>query len=130
MAYLTPQQADLLVILFTIFWGIIIETRFVSRWTILFNVVPLVTLLSSVDMQPDLMYFLVGYAMGSIGLAFIPKQQNLKQLVGAKGYGSLSLSIWIFKPTNLTVEVIIIWIIFAVIVYVLWWKIRKRIRKS
>ena len=128
MPLLTSQEGELFVILFTIFWGIVIETKWVSRTTILFNVVPLVTLLSSVDMQFDLMYFLIGYTLFSIAFVFIRKNQDVKQLVGAKGYGSLSLSIWIFKPSNLTFEVLVVWAVFAVIVYVLWWKFRKKIK--
>ena len=75
MPLLTEPSADLIIILFTILWGIVIETHFVSRWTILFNVVPLVTLLSSIDMGDTLVIALIGYAVGSIVLALVHGNQ-------------------------------------------------------
>ena len=133
MPLLSEPFGDLFIILFTIFWGIVIETRFVTRHTIWFNVVPLVVLLSTIELNLDdvLTYGLIGYAIGSIGLSMVPKKQKIKQLVGAKGYGSLSLSLFIFRPSEFPLEVsLAIWIVFAVVVYAVWWILRGKIRKS
>lgn len=150
MPLLTSAEADFTIIIFTIFWGIIIETRFVSKWTIIFNAVPLITLLSTIDFADETILFLIGYALGSIVLALcVPQHQEIKQLVGAKGYGSLSLSFFIVQfvkitpqvgsipkieltsqltnmpKIELTSQVIILWVIIAVGVYFLWWRYKK-----
>lgn len=133
MAILTEYSGDLLIILFTIFWGIVIETRFVTRHTIWFNVVPLIVLLSTIELDfgDELTYGLIGYAVGSIALSMIPRQQEIKQLVGAKGYGSLSLALFIFRPDEYPLEVSLgVWVAIAIAVYVTWWRVRDRIRRN
>lgn len=138
MPLLTQDQAEIGVVLFTLFWGIIVETHFVGRWTIIFNVVPLLVFLSTVDMTELLQYVLIGYAIASIVVAVWGKrffgnhkrEYNVtKQLFGAKGYGSLSASILIIQQQNnnpdFDLMTLVLWIGIAIPTYALWYRYNR-----
>jgi hypothetical protein len=138
MPVLTSFEGELGVALFTIFFGIVVESRFASKWTILFNVVPLLFLLSSVDLPQTIEYIFVGYSFVSIALAFAVGEtlfkrkreayNNLKQLVGAKGYGALTLAIVLTGQDNVTWGTIALWFFMSLPIYYAWHRLRKHRR--
>ncbi|UVS68661.1 hypothetical protein NWT39_12240 [Nitrososphaera viennensis] len=122
MPILDPTQGAILVAIFTIFWGIIVESWFVSRWTIIFNVVPYIVMLATIELA-EWAGFLGMYLLLSIIVALVPEHQNLKQLFGAKGYGSLALVLTVIGSANSNL-VYLLWLIISAPVYVAWWRVR------
>ena len=124
---LDPFTGQIFIALFTIFWGIIVESWFVSRWTILFNVVPYLVLLMTFNLG-EWANLLGWYVIISILLSLVSGHQGLKQVVGAKGYGALSLALGLVGQENIISNpgtVYVLWFIICIPVYGAWALIRR-----
>lgn len=87
----TPVQGEMLIALFAIGWGIVVESWFVSRHTIWFNIVPLIVMMTTLELNSEALRFLTGYVIISLIAVNVSGYDWLKQLLGAKGFGVLSL---------------------------------------
>lgn len=92
MPVLSPVGAEILIASVTIVWGILIETWFVSRLTIFFNIVPMIALLATFDSDSGVVGFMALFLFISFLLVGISGWKWAKHLVGAKGYGVFALT--------------------------------------
>jgi len=128
MPVFTPIQGEFLVALFTIGWGITVESWYVSRHTIWFNVVPLLVMMTTLELSSGVLSMLFGYVIVSILLVNATGRDGhlLKQIVGAKGYGSLALTLGLFSGAEaLTNEMYATWFVVSLVVFGLWKLVRR-----
>jgi hypothetical protein len=130
---LTDLQAQVILALFGVFFGIVIESRFASRWTIFFNVAGLLMILSTVELSLDNYYLLGGYTAAATGIGFLKgnKYKTLKHLFGAKSYSALMLSLSLFQAKIIPeIAIVPVWVIIAIPIYIAWHKFRKAYGKD
>lgn len=126
MPAFTPEQGQFLIALFTIMWGIFIETWYVSRWTITFNVVPVLVMMTTLDLSEGMLQFLWVYAIGSIGIGVVTGEPEIKQIVGAKGFGALSLASGMINVDKVSFgDVVGLWLVLCIPIYIGWWFVRR-----
>ncbi len=132
MPLLTPVGGEILVSGFTIAWGIFVETRYVSQWTIWFSIVPLIVVLTTLNLEFVMYAFLTLFLILSIIVVHLTGNysQPLKQFVGAKAYGTITLAIGLVEaglspfgllPTILYIG-IFVGILFVVVLAVKWYR--------
>ncbi len=120
MPYLDAATGVALIAYFTMAWGIVVETRFVSRWTLWFNVVPLLVMLMQYDLG-EFAPYLIGYTLITLALVFITGRQWLKQLFSTKSYGALMLvTNWHFNGDFPLDSIWYSWIGVSIVVYLIW----------
>lgn len=102
MPVLTPVGAEILIAGVTIIWGITIETWFVSRWTMFFNIVPMIALLATFESDSWVVLFMGIFLAISFLLIGVSGWQWAKQLVGAKGYGVFALTFGLVEAKIIT----------------------------
>jgi len=116
MDMLTGQ---ILIAVVSISWGIIVETWYVGRWTVFFNLTPLFVIMMTQDLG-DFIWIIVGYTIFAILLSQI-NSQALRQLVGAKSYGTLTLSLALYSFAGIgTGWAIAAFIGFSILTYIFW----------
>lgn len=126
MAVIDPVVGEILISFITIVWGIFVETWFVSRWTIFFNIVTLIAVLATLDLSGQVVGFLVLFLILSFGAVGITGHQVLKQFVGAKAYGTITIAIgfaekgWI-TDSQILPAMFIIAMIVGVFAFMVWW---------
>jgi hypothetical protein len=122
---------SILVGVVTTIWGITVETRYAGYWTIFFNVIASIVIIATVDVPSEFLvvmgiYLIVSiFAMSRNGT----KSQPLKQVVGAKSFGALTIVLGIFQYFHLPlnwIRLTILWIGLSVVVYWLWNKYKNR----
>jgi hypothetical protein len=109
---------------FTTGWGIFIESWYVGRWTIVFNVAPMVVILMTVDLGGFLVPLII-YTIISIVLAGTTGAQTLKHLVGAKSYGALTLALAMMQQGSITGDQVLSnWFLYSLAIYGAWAVVR------
>lgn len=119
MSILTPVGAEILIAGVTIMWGIIVETWFVSRWTIFFNIVPLIASLAVFDGNAGIVWIMFLFLLISIPLVIV--SGKLRHIVGAKGYGTLSLNVGLLNANIIVADQFLVSIVITgIVVFFLW----------
>lgn len=129
MPVLSPIGAEVLIAIVTIAWGVSIETWYVSRWTIFFNIVPMIALLASFDSDSGVIGFMLVFLFVSFLLIGISGWQWAKHLVGAKGFGVFALVFGLVQaeviPSDQSIWMLLIIGFFVGLVWLMVWVIKK-----
>lgn len=120
MPFIDEGTGITLIAYFSVSWGILVETRFVSRWTLWFNVVPLLVMLMQYDLG-EFAPWLIGYTLFTLALVFVTGNQWLKQIFGTKSYSALMLvTNWHFNGDLSSGAIWYSWLGVSVLVYLIW----------
>ena len=97
MTLLTPLQGELLIALFTILFGIVIEKWYVSRSSIAINVATWFVILFTLDIRNGLIFFMALWLIMGLLLTKVRGWGGVKQLFGSKVFGSAALILGLYK---------------------------------
>jgi uncharacterized membrane protein len=96
LQFLSPLQGEILGSLVLIGFGVWMETRYVSWWSVVGNISGLILALTTLDLEPLTLVLLIIYI--GIGIASVLKRRRkLYVLFGSKTYGSLMLILGILS---------------------------------
>ncbi len=121
---------ELIVSLFAIWWGAYVETRYASKWTITFNVVAMIVILMTLDLEYWLYFAVVVYVIVAILIVwrvkYNPWKRRIRHLFGNKGYGSLALALGLSEADLIgATDILLAWIITGFVVYLAWFIFRQ-----
>lgn len=125
MPYLTPIQGELLVAIVTIAIGIIVETRYVGRSSILANVLTWVVLIFTIDIEYWILIILFVWLMFGLALCWKEGKGWAKQFFGSKVFGSLALVLGINHSINSGITGWVVFVLWAVVALGVFWVGRK-----
>ncbi len=113
MPILTPEQGELLIAVFTIGFGIVVEKWYVSRSSIYANVSTWFVMLFTISINPADFGLLGLWLLLGIALTKVEGLGGIKQLFGSKVFGSTALILGLYKFGYLQGNTFFIWVIFG-----------------
>lgn len=122
MPYFTPLEGEVVIAFVTIGIGIFIEKWYVSRSSIVANVLTWLVILFTIDINEIINFIMILWLLIGLVLVWTKGNGEVKQLFGSKVFGSLALILGLNQLLKLELGMILIlffWIITAVFVFLL-----------
>ena len=103
MTILTPSQGEIIIAIVTICFGLFIEKWYVSRSSIMMNVVTWFILLFTIDTRPWILELLAVWLFIGFLLTYVSGYGGIKQFFGSKVFGSFALVLGLIKYGQLKI---------------------------